>query len=120
MQHTPRSNQYAGSACRPFYSPSTNLVTVAYRLLPTNESSLPEAGGVANSALQTVQSASLAPAGSGQQAIAATIAPGTTLYNATVFIDVVNIAQYTSSAADKFGLIEVQLTPSWGGSYYNG
>ncbi len=93
---------------------------MAYRLLSANEARLPEVGGVANSALQSVQSASVAPAGTAQRALPVTVAPGTMLYNATVFIDVVNIAQYTTSATEKFGLIEVQLTPSWGGSYYNG
>ena len=100
------------------YAPAVDLVTLAYRMLPANESALPEAGGVANSELQTVQSASVAPAGSGQQALAASVAPGTTLYNATVFIDVVNVTQYTSGPAEKAGLIQVQLTPSFYGGYY--
>lgn len=115
MQHGPPSD-HADFVCRPICSPATDLVTMAYKLLPTNESALPEAGGVANSALQTVSSASVAPAGSAQPALAASIAPGTMLYNATVFIDVWNITRYTSAAADKWGLIVV--APVWADVYY--
>ncbi len=90
------------------YDAAADLVTLAYRMLPANESALPEADGVANSALQAVQSASLAPAGSGQQALPAAVAPGTAVYNATVFMDIVNISRYTSGAADKVGVVSVQ------------
>jgi hypothetical protein len=114
----PKSLKDAPAAYRPVYDAAADLVTLAYRMLPANESALPAAGGVANSALQAVRSASVAPAGSGQQAVPAAVAPGTMLYNATVFMDVVNIAQYTSGAGEKGGLIQVQLTPSFYGNYY--
>ena len=98
------------------YNPATGMAMLAYKALPTNESALPEAGGVANSELQGVSSASV---GTGQPGgLAASVAPGLTLYNVTAVLDIVNIAQYTSGASDKAGLINVQLTPSFYGGYY--
>lgn len=98
------------------YNASTGMTMLAYKELPANETALPEAGGVANSALQGVSAASV---GTGQPGgLAASLAPGTVLYNVTAFLDVANIAQYTSGASDKAGLINVQLTPSFYGGYY--
>ena len=78
---------------------------MAYRMLPTNGSALPESGGVVNSALQYVTSAS---AGNRQTGLVATAAPGTIFYNVTVTADVVNMVQYTG-LGNRDGVVPVQL-----------
>ena len=94
-----------GHARRPIYSASQDLVTMAYRILPTDEAALPERGGVVDSALQSVASASV---GSGQRGFLASAAPGTILLNVMVVLDVVNIVQYTGVGV-KDGVVPAQL-----------
>ncbi|CAL8470600.1 g10142 [Coccomyxa elongata] len=103
----------------PIYDAVKDMVTLAYKVLPANESSLPTASGIANSVLGTVASASVGGSGSAQLLTAAT--PGLTLYNATLFIDAPDIANYTAAAAsspgEKAGLIRIPLGFGYGYGY---
>lgn len=103
----------------PIYDAAKDVVTLAYKVLPANESSLPLASGTANSVLGTVASASAGGSGSAQLLTSAT--PGLTLYNATLFIDTSDIAKYiaaaTPSVGEKAGLIRIPLGYSYGYGY---
>ncbi|EIE22604.1 hypothetical protein COCSUDRAFT_66304 [Coccomyxa subellipsoidea C-169] len=103
----------------PVYNAATDVVTLAYKVLPANESSLPAASGIANSVLGLVASQSTDSSGATPLLTAA--APGLTLYNATLFIDTADIAKYTgsgsSTSGEKAGLIRVPLGYSFGYGY---
>ena len=104
-------------ACRPIYTPGA--VTLAYKLLRGGDAALPASGGVANAATQAVSSSSV---GAGGSDLLTSVAPATALYNATIFIDAVDIRNYTApgSAAEKYGLINIPLSGGWGPyDYYN-
>ena len=75
-------------ACRPLYNSGT--VILAYKALPASDAALPSSGGVANAALQAVSSSSLG-SNSGGSDLVTSLPAGTALYNATVFIDAVDI-----------------------------
>ncbi|CAK0787394.1 hypothetical protein CVIRNUC_010614 [Coccomyxa viridis] len=80
----------------PVYDAESGNVTAAYQLFNSTASHLPSTGGVTSSVLSTVASSST---GSSSPAVLTDLPAQTEMANVTVFVDVVNIAQYTKQPA---------------------
>ncbi|CAK0782815.1 hypothetical protein CVIRNUC_006010 [Coccomyxa viridis] len=101
----------------PVYDSKTKDVTARYEIYNGTDAALPASGGVANSALSSVASAST---GTSSPTLLTIVPANGVMANVTAFVDATNIAQYTSSqgsVGEKAGLIRVPLGYSWPGVY---